>query len=136
MPPLDTGDIGGRTTTSEAMAQYKKLSTFFSIYNRRNNFWGESMNSGENMHILMITYKIKQVTVGAGMINPFSDNYKRISENWNQYVCTYKETYINESSRAFFLSFAWNFNVGRKYQSDGKKIYNQDSESGVMNAGK
>lgn len=121
---------------AEAMAQYKKLSAFFSIYNRRNNFWGESLNSGENMHLLMVNYKIKEVVVGAGVINPFSDNYKRIFENWNQHVSTYKETYINESSRAFFLTFAWNFNFGRKYQSGGKKIHNQDSESGVMNAGK
>lgn len=121
---------------AEAMALYKKWSAFFSIYNRRNNFWGEKMNSGENMHMLMVTYKHKQVAIGAGVINPFSDNYKRIHENWNQYVSTYKETYINESSRAFVLTFAWNFNFGRKYQSGGKKIYNQDSESGVMNAGK
>ena len=63
-------------------------------------------------------------------------NYKRIYENWNKYVSSYKENYINESSHAFFLTFAWNFRFGRKYQSDGKKIYNQDNDSGIMNAGK
>ncbi len=121
---------------AEIMGQYKHLTAMFSIYNRRNSFWGEKMSSGENLHMLMLRYNYKQFSVGAGMINPFANNYKRIYENWNKYVSSYKENYINESSHAFFLTFAWNFRFGRKYQSDGKKIYNQDNDSGIMNAGK
>lgn len=121
---------------ADVMAQYKNLTAAFSIYNRRNNFWGESMSSGENMHMLMLRYKYKQIAVGAGMINPFANNYKRIDENWNKHVSSYKEMYINESSRLFFLTFAWNFQFGRKYQTGDKMLNNEDSESGVMNAGK
>ncbi|MEI3118571.1 hypothetical protein [Parabacteroides johnsonii] len=45
-------------------------------------------------------------------------------------------TDVNESSRTFFLTFAWNFQFGRKYQSSGKKIWNQDTDAGVMNTSK
>ena len=76
------------------------------------------------------------MAVGAGLINPLTNNYKRITESRNKYVSSYKELFINESSRAFFLTFAWNFQFGRKYQGGGKKIWNQDNESGVMNATK
>lgn len=121
---------------AELMGQYKQFMAMFSMYNRRNNFWGESMSSGENLHMLMVRYNYRDISVGAGMINPFTNNYKRINENWNKYVSSYKENYINESSRVFFLTLAWNFQFGRKYQSGGKKINNQDSDSGVMNTGK
>lgn len=121
---------------AEVMGQYKHLMAMFSINNRRNSFWGEKMSSGENVHVLLVRYNYKQISVGGGMINPFANNYKRISENWNKHVSSYKENFINESSRTFFLTLAWNFRFGRKYQSDGKKIYNQDNDSGVMNAGK
>ena len=86
--------------------------------------------------MLSVMYKHKQIAVGLGMVNPFTDNYKRINETRNKYVSSFKETYVNESSRAFFLTFAWNFQFGRKYQSDGKKIWNQDTDTGVMNTSK
>ena len=59
------------------MAQYKHLTASFSIYNRRNRFWGESMSSGENLHMLSVMYKHKQIAVGLGMVNPFTDNGKQ-----------------------------------------------------------
>lgn len=121
---------------AEVMAQYKKFAASFLIYNRRNRFWGETMSSGENLHLLNVIYRHKLMTFGAGIINPFVNNYKRMNETWNRYVSTYKEMYINESSRAFLLTFAWNFQFGRKYQSGGKKIWNQDTDAGVMNTSK
>lgn len=121
---------------AEVMAQYKHLMASFTIYNRRNSFWGETMSSGENLHMLSVLYKYKQMAVGAGLINPFANNYKRITDNWNKYVSSHKELFINESSRAFFLTFAWNFQFGRKYQGGSKKIWNQDNDSGVMKATK
>ena len=83
------------------------------------------MSSGENLHMLMVRYNYKQFSVGAGMINPFfANNYKRIYENWNKYVSSYKENYINEKLSCLFPDLCLNFRFGRKYQSDGKKIYN------------
>ena len=66
------------------------------------------MPSRENLYMLSVMYKHKRITVGVGMGNPFVDNYKRINETWN-------------------------FPFGRNYQSGGKKIWNQDTDTGVMN---
>ena len=66
------------------------------------------MPSRENLYMLSVMYKHKRITVGVGMGNPFVDNYKRINETWN-------------------------FQFGRNYQSGGKKIWNQDTDTGVMN---
>ena len=56
--------------------------------------------------MLSVMYKHKRITVGVGMGNPFVDNYKRINETCN-------------------------FPFGRNYQSGGKKIWNQDTDTGV-----
>ena len=69
------------------------------------------MPSRENLYMLSVMYKHKRITVGVEMGNPFVDNYKRINETWN-------------------------FQFGRNYQSDGKKIWNQDTDTGVMNTSK
>ena len=63
------------------------------------------MPSRENLYMLSVMYKHKRITVGVGMGNPFVDNYKRINETWN-------------------------FPFGRNYQSGGKKIWNQDTDTG------
>ena len=65
------------------------------------------MPSRENLYMLSVMYKHKRITVGVEMVNPFVDNYKRINETWN-------------------------FQFGRNYQSGGKKIWNQDTDIGVM----
>ena len=66
--------------------------------------------SGKPVYVVRM-YKHKRITVGVGMGNPFVDNYKRINETWN-------------------------FPFGRNYQSGGKKIWNQDTDTGVMNTSK
>lgn len=121
---------------AEMMARYKGFTTVFSIFNRRNSFWGERMTSGENIHLLSLMYKHKQITVGCGLINPFADNYKRIKESWNRNLSSVQEIYVNESSRAFILTLSWNIKFGRGYKSGSKRISNQDTESGVINGTK
>ena len=34
------------------------------------------------------------------------------------------------------INETWNFQFGRNYQSGGKKIWNQDTDTGVMNTSK
>ncbi|MDR0430552.1 MAG: TonB-dependent receptor family protein [Tannerellaceae bacterium] len=121
---------------AQMMAMYKRWIGVFEMQSRWNNFYGETLTGGENMHNLMVAYNYKNVQVGLVVINPFVDNYKRINENWNQYASYKRSNYCNESSQAFILKFAWNFNFGRKYDSAQKKLDNADTDTGIINAGK
>lgn len=121
---------------AQVMAQYKGWMGMFGIQSRWNDFFGETLVGGENMHHLMLAYNYKNIQVGLIVINPFMDNYKTENENWNQYASSIRSNYINESSRVFLLKFSWNFNFGRKYDSIRKKVSNSDSNSGVMSVGK
>lgn len=65
-------------------------------------------------------------------MNPFADDYKRVNENWNAYASFKKVSFVNESSRLFMLKLTWNVNFGQSYRKDEKRLYNSDSDSGVM----
>lgn len=49
-------------------------------------------------------YTHKNLRVGLGAFNPFTDNYKQQTENWNKYA-SYKTNYVKESSQMFWQVF-------------------------------
>ncbi len=115
---------------------YKNLTLSFGMMTSWNWFYGETLSGGENLHYVTLQYKHKNISVGAGMFNPFADNYKQESENWSKYASYYRSNYIKESSRMFVLRFSWNFSFGRTFKSAQKRTDNKDDDSGVMGSGK
>ena len=115
---------------------YKKFRTGFELYTNYNEFYGETLSGGENVHVLMAGYKHKNMSINAFIINPFVDNYKVDSENWSQYASYRKSYYINESSRLFFLRFTYSFSFGRTFDAAQKRLDNTDNDTGIMSTGK
>ena len=111
---------------------YKKVMLAFQIQSNWNWFWGENVYGGENYHLLQAKYNMKNCSIGLGVFNPFSDNYKVVNENWSQHATIKKANYINESSRLVMVQFSWNLSFGRKYASAQKKLQNSDSDSGIV----
>jgi hypothetical protein len=117
-------------------ATYKKFSANAGLETNYNQFYGETMTGGENAHYLMFTYKHKDLSIGAGMQNPFANSYKQESENRSQYASYKRLNYINESSRLVMVQLTWNFSFGRKFSSTEKRLDNSDNDSGIMSTGK
>ena len=91
-----------------------------------NWFKGETMSGGENIQGIQLGYRHKDLMIGLRVFNPFTDNYKQETENWNQYASFHRSNYIKESS----------FSFGRKFSAGQKKVNNADNDSGVMSTGK
>lgn len=125
-----------RFMTTELNAMYKRFTAGFGLETNWNWFYGETMSGGENIHYLMAGYKHKNLSLTAGMFNPFADNYKVQSENRSQYASYKKSSYIKESSRMFLLRLTYNFSFGRTFKSEQKRLNNADDDSGVMSTGK
>lgn len=117
-------------------ASYKNWNGYFDIRNHRNDFYGETLDYGENFHILGVNYRHKQLTLGLMTFNPFSDNYKIGSENFSAFAPSKNWKYIKESSRMVALTVAWNFSFGRKYESAEKRLHNEDNNAGTLKSGK
>lgn len=121
---------------AEASLNYKQFSLFWQINTNWNNFWGETLSGGENIQMLAVYYKHKNLRVGVGAFNPFTDNYKVQSENWNKFASYKTNNYIKESSRMFLVNFSYNFSFGRSFKTAQRKVNNSDNDSGVMGTGK
>lgn len=121
---------------AEASLNYKQFSLFWQINTNWNNFWGETLSGGENIQMLAVYYKHKNLRVGVGAFNPFTDNYKVQSENWNKFASYKTNNYIKESSRMFLMNFSYNFSFGRSFKTAQRKVNNSDNDSGVMGTGK
>lgn len=121
---------------ASAMASYKNWSAYFEIQNHRNDFYGETLNYGENYNMVNITYRLKQLNIGVMCFNPFSNNYKVGSENFSSLAPSRNWVYMKESSRMFALTLSWNFSFGRKYESAERRLHNEDSNAGTLKSGK
>jgi len=120
----------------QASLTWKKFMLMYQMNTNWNRFWGETLEGGENIQMFMAKYNFKNLSLGIGAFNPFSDNWKVQSENWNQYASSKKTSYIKESSRLFVVSVSYNFSFGRTYKVGQKRLNNSDSDSGVMSTGK
>ena len=114
---------------------YPIFMTFIDIHNIFSNT-DYGISGGENIQILGLYYKYKDLRLGVGAFNPFTDNYKVENENWNQFASYKTKSYIKESSRMFLVSLSYNFSFGRKFKTTQRKVNNSDNESGVMSTGK
>lgn len=121
---------------AQASVNYKKFSLFWQINTNWNNFWGETLSGGENIQILGMYYKHKDLRLGLGAFNPFTNDYKVQSENWNKFASNKSKNYIKESSRLFTVSVSYNFSFGRTFKTAQRKVNNSDNDSGVMSSGK
>ena len=120
----------------QASLTWKKFMLMYQMNTNWNRFWGETLEGGENIQMFMAKYNFKNLSLGIGAFNPFSNNWKVQSENWNQYASSKKTSYIKESSRLFVVSVSYNFSFGRTYKAGQKRLNNSDSDSGVMSTGK
>jgi hypothetical protein len=117
-------------------ATYKKFILGAGLVTNWNWFYGETMDGGENMHYVMLSYKHKNISATLGMYMPFTDNYKVETENRSQYASYHRSNYIQETSRMLFISLSWNFSFGRTFNAGEKRLNNTDEDSGVMSTGK
>lgn len=117
---------------ASVMAMYKKFMAMFQIQSSYNRFVGESLNGGESIHMFMLRYNHGKFAVGAGLMMPFSSQYKRVKENRNAYASYHTNMYANDFSRMLMLTFSWNFNFGRKFKEGSKKLWNSDEDAGIM----
>ena len=117
---------------ASVMAMYKKFMAMFQIQSSYNTFVGELLHGGENIHMFMFRYNQGKFAVGAGLMMPFSSQYKRVEENRNAYAPSRTNMYANDFSRMLMLTFSWNFDFGRKFKEANKKLWNSDEDSGIM----
>lgn len=122
--------------SAAVMAMYKKFMAMFQISSRQDNFIGETLNGGENMHLFLLRYNQGKFTAGAGVMLPFSSEYKREVENRNRFAPYNTQAISTSTARMLLLTFSWNFDFGRKYKGGSQRLNNTDTDTGIVKGDK
>lgn len=101
-----------------------------------NRFWGETLDGGENVHTLKLSYNYKNWNFGVMVLDPFINDYKVKKENWNRYAGYHQVITTNMIKQMVAVSVSWNLNWGRRYETDEQRINNVIGGGGVNAAGK
>ena len=114
------------------MTTYKNW--FFNMegYSRWNNFWGETMNLGENLIILYSGYNTPKWSASIMIINPFTSYYSVGSVNYSALANYTANIYTHNLGQVICINFSLNLNFGRKYNVTNKRLDNTDTDAGIM----
>ena len=123
---------------AEAMMQYKNLTLLLKSRNHCNSFYGETMTSNESIMMAMAKYRIKKVSLGLIVFNPFSSrqSYNLPTINYNKFAPSHQTMHVRESARLVALTVNWDISFGRKYDGGHKLRNNEDKDSGTIKNGK
>ncbi len=111
---------------------YRNFSTYAAITSRSNTLSGEQIYYGEKYSTIRCSYKIKNISVGLGLLYPFqAKGWSGGSELLSQDVKKKSWTYIRDNGNMLTLNLSWNFNYGKKHNAEGKTTNNVDRETGI-----
>lgn len=115
---------------------YKKWILNADAWTRWNNFWGETMDRGERLHVITAGYNEKKWSLNVSMFNPFSKNYSQDSRNYSALAPNKSYVYTNNLGQTLVISFTMNLNFGRQYKAGNKRLNNDDTDAGIMSGSK
>ena len=96
------------------------------------------MTSNESIMMAMAKYRIKKVSLGLMVFNPFSSrqSYNLPTINYNKFAPSHQTMHVRESARLVALTVNWDISFGRKYDGGHKLRNNEDKDSGTIKNGK
>lgn len=111
---------------SEVTANYKKWIFNAFLSNSFHYFEGETLYLNEAWQNVSLGYKTDRFSVSAGVINPFTKEWKSGSKVFSAVVPSSSQVTSSDISKMPYIKLSYNVNFGRQYKSVEKKIDNSD----------
>ncbi len=122
---------------ASVMALYKGWRFWADVTTRNNDLWGETINYGEFYHSLGINYNAEHWGCGLMMMNPFSTKgYTRDTKNLSAIASNTQHAEMRDYHQVLMLNFHCNLDFGTQRGEQGKRINNEDKESGILSGTK
>ena len=114
---------------------YRKFSLSASVNSNITNMFGVARNMTGASADVAASYRLKDnLRLGVGISNPFFRDYRESSQILISEVAP-KETvqYADDLKNMVYITFSWNFSIGRKSQARRAQLSNSDSRgSGIV----
>ena len=118
------------------VGMYRHWTLMANMYTSNHELWGETINKGENYHTVALGYNKGKWAVQAMVMNPFTDDYHQGVENVSRLAPNKQLAFSKDLTRKFMLNVSFNLDFGKQKQTPGKRIDNEDTDTGILSGSK
>jgi len=119
------------------MGMYKGWQFFGEVTTRYNNLWGETLEYGEFYHHIGLGYNADKWGFRAMLMNPFSvKGYSIETKDLSALAPSGRVAVMSEYRQVLLLNFHVNLDFGIQHRESGKRINNEDKETGILSGTK
>ncbi len=118
------------------VASYKRWFLNAQMETRYNTLMGETINYGQNFHMVGAGYNADKWNISAGLYLPFSKNYSQATRNLSNVASSYSNVHTRDFQALVYIAASINLDFGKVKQGKRQRINNQDSGSGILQSGK
>ena len=110
---------------------------FGEVTTRRNNLWGETLEYGEFYHTIGVGYNQDKWGFRVMMMNPFSmKGYSIDTKDLSALAPNTQHAEMKDFRQMLILNFHCNLDFGTRRSEGGKRINNEDKDSGILSGTK
>ena len=118
------------------VGMYKHWTLMADMFTSNHELWGETINKGESIHTVALGYNKGKWAVQAMMMNPFTDDYHQGVENLSKLAPNKQLAFSKNLTRMFLMNVSFNLDFGKQKQTVGKRIDNEDADTGILSGSK
>lgn len=119
------------------MGMYKGWLFHADVTTRSNNLWGETLEFGEFYHTIAVGYNSDKWGFRVMMMNPFSvKGYSIDTKDLSALAPNTQHAEMKDFHQTLILNFHCNLDFGSKRSEGGKRINNEDKDSGILSGTK
>ncbi|MBP5289992.1 MAG: outer membrane beta-barrel protein, partial [Paludibacteraceae bacterium] len=122
---------------ASVMGLFKGWQFSADVTTRSNNLWGETLEYGEFYHSVNVGYNAEQWGFRVMMMNPFSvKGYSIDTKDLSELAPNTRHAEMKDFHQTLILNFHLNLDWGSRRGEQGKRINNEDNDSGILSGSK
>ena len=118
------------------MGRYKQWNFFGEMHTRYNNLWGETIEYGEFTWNIGAGYNEEHWGLRLMVLNLFSSGYNIKTVNLSAVAPYTQHAEMRDFKSMVILSFHCNLDWGKSASEHGKRLNNEDKDSGILSGAK
>ena len=118
------------------IGMYKSWTVMMDMFTSNHELWGETINKGESIHSVALGYNKEKWAIQAMVMNPFTKDYHQGVENVSHLAPNKQIGFSRDFCPMFMLNASFNLSFGKQKQAVGKRIHNDDSDTGILSGSK
>ena len=118
------------------IGMYKQWMVMADMNTSYHEFWGETINRGEAVHSITMGYNTGKWALQAMVMNPFTDDYHQGVENVSRLAPNKQRAFSRDFTRMLMLNVSFNLDFGKQKKTASRRIYNDDTDTGILSGSK